>query len=175
MPGVEDATMVDTIGREKTRANTSSCSYGIPPIKERSRPTAAVSRQGRQLYQIHQERRSWSRNSRRCPGLPVTIINWILRRNDWRRRRCSIELVPQIQGHGIRVELFQYDPRNCRILVSGALGQGRAERDGHRPPRSGAQDGPPSAGLRRTRRWISCSRPHGINHDCGLQLTEAWT
>ena len=111
MPGVEDATMVDTIGRDNTTGE-----YKL--LLTEYRPWESVPGQLLQFVVKAANYIKFIRNGELvthvpdAAGLPVTIIIGYYKEPTPAAQAVLDQLVPQIQGHGIRVELFQYDPRN---------------------------------------------------------------
>lgn len=109
MPGVEDATMVDTIGRDKDTGE-----YKL--LLTEYRPWNTVSGQLQQLVVKTANYIQFIKNgelTKQFPdaeGLPVTIIIGYYEDPTPEAQAVIDQLVPQIEGHGINASVIKYDP-----------------------------------------------------------------
>ena len=109
MPGVEDPTMVDTIGRDKDTGE-----YKL--LLTEYRPWNSVPGQLQQLVVKTANYIQFVKNGeliRQFPDagdLPVTIVIGYYDDPTPEARAVLDQLVPQIAGHGLGVSLVKYDP-----------------------------------------------------------------
>ena len=111
MPGVEDATMVDTIGRDKDTG-----AYSL--LLTEYRPWNSVPDQLKQLvvktanYIQFVKNGELVENFPEAAGLPVTIVIGYYDEPTPNAQDVIEQLVPQIEKHGIGVRLIKYDPQD---------------------------------------------------------------
>ena len=170
MPGVEDATMVDTIGRDNTTGE-----YKL--LLTEYRPWESVPGQLLQFVVKAANYIKFIRNGELVTHVPDANLPGCRSRSSLdttrnrprRRRRCSINSCRRSRCTASALNCSSTTRATARTPGSGARAGARGT--GRPPPSAQRCAGrTASAGLRRTRRWISCSRPHGINYDCGSQL-----
>ena len=119
MPGVEDATMVDTIGRDKDTGE-----YKL--LLTEYRPWNTVPGQLQQLVVKTANYIQFIKNgelTKQFPdaeGLPVTIIIGYYEDPTPEAQAVIDQLVPQIEGHGINVSVIKYDPANRPAVILSA-------------------------------------------------------
>ncbi len=111
MPGVEDATMVDTIGREKDTGE-----YML--LLTEYRPWNSVPDQLKQLvlktanYIQFVKNGELVKNIPDAAGVPVTIIIGYYEDPTPEAQAVLDQLVPQIEGHGIGVRLINTNSKD---------------------------------------------------------------
>lgn len=109
MPGVEDATMVDTIGRDKDTGE-----YKL--FLTEYRPWNSVEHQLQQLVVKTGNYIQFVKNGElvkqlpEAEGVPVSIVIGYYDDPTPEAQDVLNQLVPQIEGHGIGVSLIKYDP-----------------------------------------------------------------